>query len=533
LVVWTKHFTGFATFGSSSSGGTSTAGGSGGAGATGIGPSGGAGGGVGAFGGTLVPQLKIYEVSYDVCDKSMVRIIIGTNETAPTVILRSSISKIINAKLTTEQTFAGQNPIHKFIFEAPINPNEKTFEVVVIGHGHESIGKTVQITSCKEDINYENVAKQIQPQIGPTAPKIFDVRFQLGDGTKVLSSDTTNQYVSSQPLSVYSIVDSPTSISHAELRFVKMGQDMTKYTVINMDIKPLKISNSTYVISAIIPQGLLEGPAISYWIHVQNAHKTTDSDQYTIGVRPDYTVDGKLELDILQNRAEGTTSRSTAYFTSKEPAFGTISLLVDGKTVYTSHAQLLKVGQTPVILEWKTPTLEQLTSYQVQAKAEFYGKSFETDTTTVNTFQASKTISIMQPININIITDKDGNTIAKPTVLYSSFKNEGTMRYKVMTPDGTCVIGGADNCLVKQSTLGLKGNFKSITNGDQVYRIRYSGPDSSLERFSITSVDPIVGTWKVEIDSDNNLVPQAHAMEDVFLKVKYRAQETPFVTELK
>jgi len=46
-------------------------------------------------------------------------------------------------------------------------------------------------------------------------------------------------------------------------------------------------------------------------------------------------------------------------------------------------------------------------------------------------------------------------------------------------------------------------------------------------------VDPILGTWKVEIDSDNNLVPQAHAMEDVFLKVRYRAQETPFVTELK
>jgi hypothetical protein len=100
------------------------------------------------------------------------------------------------------------------------------------------------------------------------------------------------------------------------------------------------------------------------------------------------------------------------------------------------------------------------------------------------------------------------------------------MRYKVMAPDGTCVIGGADNCLVTQSTFGLKGNFKSITIGDEVYRVRYSGLDSPLERFSITSVDPILGSWKVEIDSDNNLIPQVHAMEDVFLKVKYRA-ETP------
>jgi hypothetical protein len=190
-------------------------------------------------------------------------------------------------------------------------------------------------------------------------------------------------------------------------------------------------------------------------------------------------------------------------------------------------------GQTSVILEWKTPTLEHLTSHQVHARAEFYGKSFETDISTVNTFPATKTISIMQPINIDTITDKNGNTIANPTVLYSSFKNEGTMRYKVMAPDGTCVIGGADTCLVTQSTFGLKGNFKSITIGDEVYRVRYSGPDSPLERFSITSVDPILGSWKVEIDSDNNLIPQVHAMEDVFLKVKYRAQGTPFVTEPK
>jgi len=103
------------------------------------------------------------------------------------------------------------------------------------------------------------------------------------------------------------------------------------------------------------------------------------------------------------------------------------------------------------------------------------------------------------------------------------------MRYKVVAPDGTCVIGGADTCLVTQSTFGFKGKLKSITIGDQVYRVRYSGPDSPLERFSITSVEPIKGSWKVEIDSNNNLVPQAHAMEDVFLKIKYKA-ETSFVT---
>ena len=39
--------------------------------------------------------------------------------------------------------------------------------------------------------------------------------------------------------------------------------------------------------------------------------------------------------------------------------------------------------------------------------------------------------------------------------------------------------------------------------GDK-FRVRYSGTNDTLERFSITSVDPIVGTWKVEIDSDRS-----------------------------
>ena len=39
------------------------------------------------------------------------------------------------------------------------------------------------------------------------------------------------------------------------------------------------------------------------------------------------------------------------------------------------------------------------------------------------------------------------------------------------------------------------------------------------------------GNWKVEIDSASSLLPMAHAMDDVYLKVKYRAVEMPFVTE--
>jgi hypothetical protein len=74
--------------------------------------------------------------------------------------------------------------------------------------------------------------------------------------------------------------------------------------------------------------------------------------------------------------------------------------------------------------------------------------------------------------------------------------------------------------------LASPSEIKSMTLGDQIYRVRYSGPSSPLERFSITSVDPIVGQWKVEIDSQDGLVPQYLVMQHTFLQIKFKPQST-------
>ncbi|HXX06203.1 MAG TPA: hypothetical protein VEJ68_05200, partial [Candidatus Bathyarchaeia archaeon] len=281
-----------------------------------------------------------------------------------------------------------------------------------------------------------------------------------------------------------------------------------------------------------IPSQSLQTPAVLYWIHVENKPgKTSDSDRYSIGVKPSYPIIGKLELDIAQNRAAGTTARPTAYFSATgNPEFGTISLVVDGNIVYTSPPQLFTVGQTAVSLEWKTQPTDQLTNHQIQAIANIYDNAFAANAT-ISIFSSVKTMPILQPIQIGVITDKNGHTVATPKVLYSSFENQGNLIFKVTAPDGTCVIGSANDCLVTSSTFGIPGQLKSITIGDQVFRVRYSGTDSTLERFSITSVDPIVGTWSVEIDSTADLLPQAQAMGDVFLKIKYEAIATPFVSQ--
>ena len=367
-----------------------------------------------------------------------------------------------------------------------------------------------------------------------TAPKIFDVKFQLDNGTKFRSAEITNQYVNDQSMTVYSIVDSLTPIKRAELRFIKIGDPINDYTAIVMDVQPLQISNSTYTVSGTIPLRLTQEPAITYWVHVLNeVTKVTDSDKYNIGVKPTYSADGKLELDMQHNRAEGATGRPTAYFTntSDKPVYGIISLIIDGKTVHTSEPQLLESGVTKVTLIHETPVVGNVKEYEAYAKAEFYGESMETEKVTIYTFPATTSVYLSKPNEIEIIKNADGGTVASPTILYASFKDEGNMRYRVIAPDGTCVIGGSEECLVTQSTTGLQGNFKSIMIGEQVYRVKYSGPENPLERFSITSIDPITGQWQVEIDSEDGLVPQAHAMKDAFFKVKYRAEQTQFVSE--
>ncbi len=66
--------------------------------------------------------------------------------------------------------------------------------------------------------------------------------------------------------------------------------------------------------------------------------------------------------------------------------------------------------------------------------------------------------------------------------------------------------------------------IQEIIIDKQIYRIRYSGADNILERFSITSSGPIVGNWNVNIESPEIFGQSASAQTELWLKVKYRAE---------
>ncbi len=83
---------------------------------------------------------------------------------------------------------------------------------------------------------------------------------------------------------------------------------------------------------------------------------------------------------------------------------------------------------------------------------------------------------------------------------------------------------------MEQSTLKHLGAIDSVILDGQIYRVRYSGADSPLERFSITSLDSVLGQWRVEIELDESVIPLASAAQENPIKVQYRAERSPLVT---
>jgi len=111
--------------------------------------------------------------------------------------------------------------------------------------------------------------------------------------------------------------------------------------------------------------------------------------------------------------------------------------------------------------------------------------------------------------------------LASPALIYSSNSDEN-LRFKVLDPQGQCIIGVSDDCIVNESTKDNRGGLISVNHGDQILRVRYSGSDNPLERFSITSIDPLVDSWTVTLETSEGMVSEAHALQDTSIKVKYR-----------
>ena len=558
--------------------------------------------------------VRLYEISYDVCEKNLVTIIAGSDRalSTPFVKIRGIESGVYPARLIVPQPFTELNKvssISKYVYEAPLTSKDEFFIVtaqLLDVRWTAEASYSVNISGCKDTIvitEFEDFDTRIsEPTIDPNRPQVFDVKYQIGNDTLQFSPTTPGLFITGdEPITVSGIVHSTTHPTRVELRTITAGGLVSEYAAIVMNIVPLDVENA-YRVSAEIPRHFIQAPAITFWIQAINEkHLIQESKKQTIGVKRGGGLDIKIELDSMPNQAQGTLYSPIAYIFSKnQPIFGSVSLLVNNQTVYTSPVQIFDSDNPAVLLEWKIPkskdssyvtstqeTIKQTSensgilesvgkaiitfldwlsgnftqdyytslayavqennfgingiepiesgivlTYQISARLNVYDEVLATTSTTLNTFPSKISSTISEPVNVYSMKDNLGNDVANAILLYSSYKGDTNFHYRVISPDGICFIGQSDQCIVNESTVALKGNMKSVDIQDQIFRIKYLGPENTLERFTISSIDPIIGKWDITLESSDGTMISKNISDNVQVKTKYKAHEDQIVTTI-
>jgi len=111
-----------------------------------------------------------------------------------------------------------------------------------------------------------------------------------------------------------------------------------------------------------------------------------------------------------------------------------------------------------------------------------------------------------------VLTEKpsDDSTLEPRVIQGSLFTSargeESDVNLRITSPDGQCVIGQDSKCLVTESTRKPGEIYSIVSIDNENYKIRYSGSDVRLEKFSILpegSDSRInIDNWNVEIIKD-------------------------------
>lgn len=117
---------------------------------------------------------------------------------------------------------------------------------------------------------------------------------------------------------------------------------------------PFDESNTLSYVSVAVPSILIHGPAIEFWITVVTEEGLIqESKHHIIGVKPYYAFSGSFEMNAVSVMAQGKTLRPSVNVlnTAVGPVYGTINLLVDGRTVY-SESGVFEPGTMIKEVEW-------------------------------------------------------------------------------------------------------------------------------------------------------------------------------------
>ncbi len=112
--------------------------------------------------------------------------------------------------------------------------------------------------------------------------------------------------------------------------------------------------------------------------------------------------------------------------------------------------------------------------------------------------------------------------VMQGSLFTSARGEESDVNLRITTFDGQCVIGQSSDCLVTESTRKPGAIYSIVTIDDINYKIRYSGNDVRLEKFSIVPED---SSSKIDIDNWNVEIIKDEQPSRFYYKVSYVALE--------
>ena len=126
------------------------------------------------------------------------------------------------------------------------------------------------------------------------------------------------------------------------------------------------------------------------------------------------------------------------------------------------------------------------------------------------------------------LTEKsvDENTLSPRVISGSLFTSargeESDVNLRITTSGGQCVVGQSSDCLVTESTRKPGAIYSIVSIDDVDYKIRYSGNDVRLEKFSIV---PVESSSKIDINNWNVEIIKDEQPSRFYYKVSYVALE--------
>jgi len=96
--------------------------------------------------------------------------------------------------------------------------------------------------------------------------------------------------------------------------------------------------------------------------------------------------------------------------------------------------------------------------------------------------------------------------VVQGSLFTSARGEESNVNLQVSTGNGSCIIGQNSDCIISESTRSLGSIYKILKIGGIDYKVRYSGSDVRLEKFSIVPVEDNIPLeilkWDVNVIKD-------------------------------